>query len=525
MKKLLGVFLVLAAVALLVHPSWATSGRETPAEGYGVHDFFLSEAASPPTWPTPIQDANHWYSSGLDVVYVKGVRHFIVLWNTTQNWPAGPEPGNSIVLSLYDYTGVWRMDLATYTDPLNLDGNPYTDVVMYPQSVKMAPDGSNIWVSYTANDQGGTWNVSDYFLTVPWDSFLIPGFYPQPMTRDTFMVPGNWEMEWSTDPNSPPAGQRGRQFVSALDPNQLPLLMNAIHLYTPGAGCQIIIDVGGPSSGFAFDNVGNLWLITYDLNWNNNIYMWTAADIDAAVNGAIAVLTVGDADVTLPVSGNQGGNDAERDAIGNVYFSTNYWNDFGNILRVDKVTHAVATITSTMAVGDWQRSLAFDGLGKLESYGVQEASNRLYLDMDQGNQGVTPPTIVGISIAGDADGDGVPDALDNCWQTWQPSHAVGLYSGQKDTDIDGYGDVCDSYPYSYNDYDGDGIADIRDWSWDTPDDQAIGANELTDILTNWRNAPIRPDQDHDADGVIGSFELSFVLYHWRVPQPLQPWWP
>jgi hypothetical protein len=220
-----------------------------------------------------------------------------------------------------------------------------------------------------------------------------------------------------------------------------------------------------------------------------------------------------------------GGNDVERDAVGNMYFSLNNGDwpyTRGQVVRVDNNGSppwptTTTTLTETLADYDWKRTLAFDGLGDLSIHGVQEASNRLYVDMDQGIQGVTTPTVVGISVAGDSDGDGVPDALDNCWQT--------VNADQADWDADGYGDVCDSDPNVYNDYDGDGIADVRDWSWDTPDDQITSVTELNGVIGSWFQAPPRPDMDHDADGIVSVFELNFVIANWFQPQPLHPWWP
>ncbi|OEU49732.1 MAG: hypothetical protein BA871_05730 [Desulfuromonadales bacterium C00003096] len=457
MKKRLKILIISMVVLFFSLPSWATSTRvESVHSGYDVHDFTLTT-----------QDANHWYSSGLDVVYVNGVRHFLVLWNTNSNWPALPVyDGNSIRLSLYDYNGNYVIDIATYTDPLNKDGNTGNDIVMWPQSVKLSPDGSTIWVSYTgAKECGWPENVSDWFCAVPWDHTLaIYGGGPVTMTPQ-FEFLGNWEMEWSTDPNSPPGGQRGRPFVAGLIP-PVGDYNHGVYLYKPGdpSPLQLVIEVGGNSAGFAFDNKGNLWCATYDFGIKHQmIYMWTAAQIHNAVTTETPLNTVvhepgefTDPTVTIQTPNNLGGNDVERDAVGNVYFSLNLGTTYiGEVVRVDNDgsppwTCTTTTVARALNLYDWARSLAFDGLGDLSTPGKQEASNRLYLDMDQGSQGVTLPTVVGISSAVDADGDGVPDALDNCWQIWNPD--------QQDHNLNGIGDACDCH----GDFDGDSDVDGSD---------------------------------------------------------------
>ena len=79
----------------------------------------------------------------------------------------------------------------------------------------------------------------------------------------------------------------------------------------------------------------------------------------------------------------------------------------------------------------------------------------------------------------DTDGDGVPDAQDNCPTKYNPDQkdadGDGIGDGcdncpnianpsQLDTDGDGIGDVCDNCPTKYNpdqkDSDGDGIGDV-----------------------------------------------------------------
>jgi hypothetical protein len=84
---------------------------------------------------------------------------------------------------------------------------------------------------------------------------------------------------------------------------------------------------------------------------------------------------------------------------------------------------------------------------------------------------------------GDTDGDGVPDATDNCPITPNP--------GQQDTDGDGIGDACDTPPPP-TDSDGDGVSDAQDACPGTPAGTAVDATGCP--------IPTGP-VDSDGDGV------------------------
>ena len=75
--------------------------------------------------------------------------------------------------------------------------------------------------------------------------------------------------------------------------------------------------------------------------------------------------------------------------------------------------------------------------------------------------------------ADDQDGDGIPDAMDNCPAVFNPVFDVPfpMYEDQPDADLDGLGDVCDPCPHNEgdvcegpdpNDGDGDGVANDTD---------------------------------------------------------------
>ena len=87
----------------------------------------------------------------------------------------------------------------------------------------------------------------------------------------------------------------------------------------------------------------------------------------------------------------------------------------------------------------------------------------------------------GVSMAGDMDGDGVPDAMDNCPRVFNPVRPVDM-GRQADFDTDMQGDACDPCPMNMgttcmvpnaNDRDGDTVVNDRDNCPDRPNtDQA-----------------------------------------------------
>ena len=91
--------------------------------------------------------------------------------------------------------------------------------------------------------------------------------------------------------------------------------------------------------------------------------------------------------------------------------------------------------------------------------------------------------------AEDSDGDGVPDANDNCIEVWNPD--------QVDTNGDGYGNFCDQ------DLDGDGDIDIAD----------LGLFRLVFFTSD-------PDADFDQNGVVNLGDLaSMRLNFFGQPGP------
>ncbi len=108
------------------------------------------------------------------------------------------------------------------------------------------------------------------------------------------------------------------------------------------------------------------------------------------------------------------------------------------------------------------------------------------VDPTPGNNSANTTTTVN---ALDQDGDGVPDAIDNCPTTYNPDQA--------DADGDGVGDACDNCVHTPNtdqaDTDGDGIGDVCDTA-------NVSAG--------------RDDGDHAGGAQLGDRHL-YLYRHWR----------
>ena len=93
----------------------------------------------------------------------------------------------------------------------------------------------------------------------------------------------------------------------------------------------------------------------------------------------------------------------------------------------------------------------------------------------------------------DSDGDGIPNSIDNCPNTYNPD--------QKDSDVDGIGDACDSLPFDPRpDADHDGVPDVIDNcpyvpNSDQKDTDGDGIGDACDA------SPNDPNNDLDHDGV------------------------
>ena len=471
---------IVVAVVLFVTQAYATSSRVTPEPGYAAHDY-------------TIKTDHHeydWYSGGLDVGYAKVAKFYN---------PENPNNENSLARVFVHENSFSNLD----TNESWLEVNLYTSTGEYvttlanlgsawPQSVKIS--GNKVWFSYTGGSGPGIYSV-------PWQPDDLSQ-YPTDPQVEVPNVPYNWEVE--------ERAVDGKIFfcaagISSLGPHSIYYIDQQNHSVIK------VVEIGGYSSGFAFDSEGNLWSGEYLLGWSPSMHilpcrlgMWRKEDVDAVIAGQRGPLTWDDAAVIIPLGKkpgtdlNWGPNDVEADANGNIYVSLNTYEQFDNnheygaVIKVYKEgdEYHIQYITNTDCTGnnnwDWHRSLAFDGNADIDAGGYTDPTqlpnitgNRLYLDMDQNQMDPnSPDQIVGITIDEDFDADGVPDSLDNAPETYNPE--------QVDTDGDMYGNACDA------DFNNDGNVGFWDYHLFK---QAYGSSEGD---PNWN-----PDTDMTGDGNVG----------------------
>ena len=97
-----------------------------------------------------------------------------------------------------------------------------------------------------------------------------------------------------------------------------------------------------------------------------------------------------------------------------------------------------------------------------------------------------------ISMADDADGDGIVDAEDNCPASFNPIRPLDM-GAQADADGDGFGDICDECPLD--------AAQTNCKGFDTEDRDADGIKNDDDNCPARRNAD-QADQDGDGKGDV-----------------------
>ena len=496
-NKMLSAFCTAAMMMLITAQAYAQSVRVNPLTGYDAVDIRLD-------WP-----AGKTY----DVVYAELATPYISgVTNDTRAFlhadmmdpdGIGYNGDESLDIKLYDYIGGDQALLTTVPQPV------------WAQCVKQI--GSKVWYSFTGS-------ANDGFYSIPWSKDLAAPPYPvtHPNSPDIPLA-NNWEIEErpGSHPPLPGGGDGGALFVCGAPPPSA----HSIYYYDAlNLTLVKVVDVGGYSSGFAFDSAGNLWSGEYllDNNWNIkacNVYMWTKAAIDLVIkNNASALTTINDPLVTIALGHNNGDNwgpnDIEADSVGNIYISLNAFppnqfnanNEDGKVIKITStlVVTDLVTLNPTPEFWDWSRTLAYDGDADIDTCGYTDPTvamptgNRLYLDMDMDQPWSLPPPaasyddIVGIARNCDFDGDGVPDSLDNA-----PETAPGTGNpNQIDADFDMYGNLCDG---------------------DFNNDNVVGLSDFNYFKSKWLLAD--PVADMDSNGTVGLSNFNLFKGRWLGSAP------
>jgi hypothetical protein len=105
----------------------------------------------------------------------------------------------------------------------------------------------------------------------------------------------------------------------------------------------------------------------------------------------------------------------------------------------------------------------------------------------------------------DADGDGRPDAYDNCPSTFNPA--------QFDCDGDGAGDACE-IEAGAADIDRDGIPDSCECIADLFVDGQVDGADLGALLSQWGAASATTVSDLNRDGQVNGADLGYLLANW-----------
>jgi hypothetical protein len=182
----------------------------------------------------------------------------------------------------------------------------------------------------------------------------------------------------------------------------------------------------------------------------------------------------------LPVPASQYGDPG----AGGVY---NYWDEF----TLTPPTGAVsATINLMYQSTSWEyvSFLYLANNGSVEKL-ANEGANLLDGWL---NSGMSSPHVMASttwSAGQDTDGDGVPDAGDNCYEV--------ANADQRDTDNDGYGNICDA---------------------DFNNDLIVNASDLSYFRSKFRTAD--PDANLDGNGIVDARDLSiFRSLYMKPPGP------
>lgn len=282
----------------------------------------------------------------------------------------------------------------------------------WPQFVRKIDN--KIWFSYTGGAGSG-------YYSLPWDATLDT--YPEVAATAEVLKEYNWEADQD------PAGRIFIAGATSMNGGHTIDYVDEIH----NNAVITVVNIGGNSSGFAFDREGNLWSGEYVLGYNPTMHikpcrlgMWAKADVDAAIAGGIPlewsdaafVLPLGSTDITGETT-NWGPGDIETDGQGHIYITMNTYQSWGYLYTSGRTVmlspdgHGGYTLTELGTTRprtgsdewDWARTIAFD-----EGAWGAPTTDSLFVDMDMGTFTYDTDHVTAMSFESDRLACGIPSA-------------------------------------------------------------------------------------------------------------------
>ena len=186
-----------------------------------------------------------------------------------------------------------------------------------------------------------------------------------------------------------------------------------------------------------------------------------------------------------------------------------YGNYLNQIVEYSPVSDSIAVRYATLpAITDFPAAAADQVTGRIYCFGGKNTTSSYVNQIVE----YTPPSP-------DTDGDGHPDACDNCPELSNP--------GQEDCNSNGVGDICDIAAGTSQDCNTNGVPDECDAvPGDLDDDGDVDADDFAIFLSAWGrcngDVEFNADADFDADGCITIVDYQIWLQHYRnyVGNPL-----
>ncbi len=279
-------------------------------------------------------------------------------------------------------------------------------------------------------------------------------------------------------------------------------------------GQALITSIPGASADVDVDANGNITTgIGYGAS-TGELKIWSSAELDPANPPATALLYNDNTKVLLagssggPLSGAHLGTDADGNVTvgGGNYFGSPKDYGYAALIHNSVVTRVLGggAAVDTANPDEW-KELQPDPCRNDSATGILYGSWSKGMAVmwnpysapgscatgDLWGTGVLPRlTIYYPGNAPDSDGDGIPDAADNAYLTFNP--------GQEDSDGDGYGDVADA---------------------DFNNDDNVNFVDFGELSSSWGSSSPDPQVDMNSDGTVNFEDYGLFSGRWGTSGP------